>query len=159
MTVKDIIQNAAGQLGCKTSILKRYPLREEYGKVCTSLPQIYKNKQERTAAPLGPQFGLAQRVRQVPCSRKHDDLPNLQHKIEIESCFDFFLEHCQWVCSANFAAAVPGICALCADRANQKTRRSFSGKCRYSNICNGMQRGKHFEARQIIWRTVTVAIC
>ena len=61
-------------------------------------PTIYENKQERTAAPLGPQFGLAQRVRQVPCSRNYDDLPELQHKIEIESCFNFFLEHCQWVC-------------------------------------------------------------
>ena len=37
-------------------------------------------------------------MRQDPCSNKHDDLPDLQHKIEIESCFDFFLEHCQWVC-------------------------------------------------------------
>ena len=98
MTVKDVIQNAAGQLDYKTSILNRYPLREEFAKMCTLLTQIYENKQERTAAPLGPQFGLAQRVRQVPCSRKHDDLPDLQHKIEIESCFNFFLEHCQWVC-------------------------------------------------------------
>ena len=64
-----------------------------------------------------------------------------------------------WNTASGFAAAVPGICALCADRANQKTRRSFSGKCRYSNICNGMQRGKHFEAKQIIWRQITVAIC
>ena len=98
MTVKDIIHNGAGQPGCNTSTFSMYLLREEHGKLYSNFSEIYENKQERTAAPLGPQFGLAQRVRQVPCSRKHDDLPDLQHKIEIESCFNFFLEHCQWVC-------------------------------------------------------------
>ena len=40
-----------------------------------------------------------------------------------------------WNTASGFAAAVPGICALCADRGSQKTRRSFSGKYHYSNIC------------------------
>ena len=77
---------------------KHISIGVEHENMYTNFPEIYENKQERTAAPLGPQFGLAQRVRQVPCSRKHDDLPDLQHKTEIETCFNFFLEHCQWVC-------------------------------------------------------------
>ena len=119
MTVKDIIQNAAGQLDYKTNISNRYPLREKFAKMCTLLTQIYENKQERTAAPLGPQFGLAQRVRQVPCSRKHDDLPDLQHKIENESCFIFFLEHCQWVC----CCFTGDLCTVCRQRQSEDKKK------------------------------------
>ena len=63
-----------------------------------------------------------------------------------------------WNTASGFAASVPEICALYADRGNQKTR-TFSGKCHCRIICNSTRQGKHFEAKQIIWRTITVAIC